>query len=139
MKKILTYGSFDLLHRGHINLLKRAREMGDHLTVGLSTDEFNALKNKKSFYSYEERKLVLEAVRFVDKVIAEDNWEQKREDISQHGIDVLIMGDDWAGKFDNLKDLCEVVYLSRTGGISTSMVKARLTLTKDQNIDLTHD
>lgn len=139
MKKVLTYGTYDLLHRGHILLLKRAREMGDHLTVGLSTDKFNALKNKKSFYSYEERKLVLESVRHVDEVIAESNWEQKREDIINNEIDVLVMGDDWAGKFDDLADICEVVYLSRTGGISTSMIKARLTLTQEQNIDLSND
>ena len=139
MKKVLTYGTYDLLHRGHINLLRRAKKMGDYLIVGLSTDEFNALKNKSSFYSYEERKLVLEAVRYVDEVIAENNWEQKREDIAKHNIDVLVMGDDWMGKFDELRDLCEVEYIPRTGGISTRMVKARLTLTEEQNIDLSND
>lgn len=128
MKRILTYGTFDLLHRGHIELLRRAREMGDFLIVGLSTDEFNALKNKKSFYAFEERKLVLEAVRYVDLVIPEDNWEQKGDDIRHHGIDALVMGDDWEGKFDDLGEFCEVVYLPRTAGISTSMVKARLSL-----------
>lgn len=128
MKRILTYGTFDLLHRGHIELLRRAREMGDFLVVGLSTDEFNALKNKKSFYAFEERKLVLEAVRYVDLVIPEDNWEQKENDIRRHGIDALVMGDDWKGKFDDLGEFCEVVYLPRTAGISTSMVKARLSL-----------
>lgn len=139
MKKVLTYGTYDLLHRGHINLLKRAKEMGDRLIVGLSTDEFNVIKNKKSFYSYEERKLVLEAIKYVDEVIPESNWDQKRDDITKHGIDILIMGDDWRGKFDDLTDICEVVYLPRTEGISTSMVKARLTVTKDQNIDLSND
>ena len=139
MKKVLTYGTYDLLHRGHINLLKRAKEMGDRLIVGLSTDEFNVIKNKKSFYSYEERKLVLEAIKYVDEVIPENNWDQKRNDITKHGIDILIMGDDWRGKFDDLTDICEVVYLPRTEGISTSMVKARLTVTKDQNIDLSND
>ena len=139
MKKVLTYGTYDLLHRGHINLLKRAREMGDHLTVGLSTDDFNALKEKKSFYSYEERKLVLEAVKYVDEVIPENLWEQKRKDIVNNNIDILVMGDDWTGKFDELSDICEVIYIPRTGGISTSMVKANLTLTEDQNIDLSND
>lgn len=136
MKTVLTYGTFDLLHRGHIHLLRRARELGDRLVVGLSTDGFNALKDKRSFYSYEERKLVLEAIRHVDLVIPEENWEQKAEDIHRHAVDVLVMGDDWAGKFDDLNTHCEVVYLPRTGGISTSMVKARLSLGTDQNIDL---
>ena len=135
MKKILTYGTFDLLHRGHIMLLKRARELGDHLTVGLSTDEFNALKNKKSFYSYEERKLVLESVRYVDTVIPENAWEQKEQDIRTHNIDVLVMGDDWTGKFDHLKPICEVLYLPRTTGISTSMVKASLRINDRSNIE----
>jgi glycerol-3-phosphate cytidylyltransferase len=136
MKKIITYGTYDLLHRGHINLLKRARAMGDHLIVGLSSDEFNALKNKKSFYSYEERKLVLEAVRYVDEVIPENTWEQKAEDIVRHRIDIFVMGDDWEGKFDHLADLCEVVYLPRTEGVSTTETKAQLSLTKDSNVEL---
>lgn len=128
MKRILTYGTFDLLHRGHIELLRRAREMGDFLVVGLSTDEFNALKDKKSFYAYDERKLVLESIRYVDLVIPEENWEQKEGDIRRHRIGTLVMGDDWKGRFDGLKEHCEVVYLPRTAGISTSMVKARLSL-----------
>lgn len=135
MKKVITYGTFDLLHRGHINLLKRAREMGDYLVVGLSSDAFNAVKNKKSFYSYEERKLVLEAVRHVDEVIPEDNWEQKESDIREHGIDVFVMGDDWKGKFDHLKGLCEVVYLPRTEGVSTTQIKAQLRVTRDSNVE----
>lgn len=136
MKKVLTYGTYDLLHRGHINLLKRASEMGDYLIVGLSSDTFNDTKNKKSFYSYEERKLVLEAIRYVDQVISEDNWQQKRKDIVKHGIDVLVMGDDWTGKFDDLRDICDVVYIPRTGGISTSMVKARLQVTSESNLEV---
>lgn len=136
MKKVLTYGTYDLLHRGHINLLKRASEMGDYLIVGLSSDTFNDTKNKKSFYSYEERKLVLEAIRYVDQVISEDNWQQKRKDIVKHGIDVLVMGDDWTGKFDDLRDICDVVYIPRTGGISTSMVKAKLQVTKESNLEV---
>ncbi len=135
MKKILTYGTYDLLHRGHVNLLRRAREMGDHLTVGLSSDGFNALKKKKAFYSYEERKLVLEAVRYVDLVIPEHTWDQKEADIAAHGIDLFVMGDDWEGKFDHLKKHCEVVYLTRTGGVSTTQIKAQLRVTGCSNIE----
>jgi glycerol-3-phosphate cytidylyltransferase len=135
MRKVITYGTFDLLHRGHVNLLKRARAMGDYLVVGLSSDAFNAVKNKKSFYSYEERKLVLEAVRHVDEVIPEDNWEQKEKDILEHRIDVFVMGDDWEGKFDHLKARCEVVYLPRTEGVSTTRTKAHLRLTESSNIE----
>jgi glycerol-3-phosphate cytidylyltransferase len=135
MKKVITYGTYDLLHRGHINLLKRAKAMGDYLVVGLSSDEFNAIKNKKSFYSYEERKLVLEAVRHVDEVIPEHNWEQKERDIIEHGIDVFVMGDDWQGKFDHLKEHCEVVYLPRTAGVSTTRTKAHLRLTDASNVE----
>lgn len=137
MKKIITYGTFDLLHRGHINLLKRAKAMGDFLVVGLSGDGFNALKSKKSFYSYEERKLVLEAIRYVDLVIPEDSWEQKERDVAEHGIDVFVMGDDWKGKFDHLKDQCEVVYLPRTDGISTTQIKAELRVTEASNVEFT--
>jgi glycerol-3-phosphate cytidylyltransferase len=135
MKKILTYGTFDLLHRGHINLLKRAKAMGDFLIVGLSTDEFNNLKNKHSFYSYEERKLVLEAVRYVDLVIPEDNWEQKVNDITEYDVDVFVIGDDWQGKFDDLKSQCEVVYLPRTSGISTTQTKARFRISDTSNVE----
>jgi glycerol-3-phosphate cytidylyltransferase len=135
MKKILTYGTFDLLHRGHINLLKRAKAMGDFLIVGLSTDEFNTLKNKRSFYSYEERKLVLEAVRYVDLVIPEDNWEQKVNDITEYDVDVFVIGDDWQGKFDDLKSQCEVVYLPRTSGISTTQTKARFRISDTSNVE----
>lgn len=126
MKKIITYGTFDILHYGHVNLLKRARELGDYLIVALSSDEFNKLKNKKSYYPYEERKKVLEAIKYVDLVVPEDNWEQKREDVVKYDIDTFVMGDDWEGKFDFLKDLCEVVYLPRTPDVSTTMVKEHL-------------
>jgi glycerol-3-phosphate cytidylyltransferase len=126
MKKVITYGTYDLLHRGHINLLRRARELGDHLTVGISTDEFNALKDKQAYYTFEERRLVLEAVRYVDEVIPEDTWEQKVNDVQRHGIDVFVMGDDWAGHFDHLKAYCEVVYLTRTEGISTTQIRFEL-------------
>jgi len=135
MKKILTYGTYDLLHRGHINLLKRAKAMGDFLIVGLSTDEFNALKKKRSFYSYEERKLVLEAIRYVDLVIPESDWEQKAKDIAEHDVDVFVMGDDWQDKFDELKPLCEVVYLPRTSGISTTQTKTKLRVDDNSNVE----
>ncbi|MBI9097226.1 MAG: glycerol-3-phosphate cytidylyltransferase [Spirochaetaceae bacterium] len=126
MKKVITYGTFDLLHWGHINLLKRARELGDYLVVALSTDEFNLLKHKSSYHKYEERKLILEAIRYVDEVVPEKEWEQKRNDISRYNIDTFVIGSDWEGEFDFLKDLCEVIYLPRTEGISTSKVKEDL-------------
>lgn len=136
MKKIITYGTFDLLHRGHINLLRRARSLGDYLIVGLSTDAFNTIKGKAAFYSYEERKLVLEAVRYVDEVIPEERWEQKAEDIQRLRVEVFVMGDDWLGKFDDLKDFCEVTYLTRTEGISTTQIKSRLHLTDYSNVEI---
>ncbi|MBM6860744.1 glycerol-3-phosphate cytidylyltransferase [Clostridium saudiense] len=126
MKKVITYGTFDLLHYGHINILKRARELGDYLVVAISSDEFNKLKNKKSYFSYEERKLMVESIRYVDEVIPENTWEQKIEDVKEHNIDVFVMGDDWEGKFDFLKEYCEVVYLPRTEGISTTQIKQEL-------------
>jgi len=126
MKKVITYGTFDLLHWGHVNLLKRAKELGDHLTVAISTDEFNKIKNKEAYHSFENRKAILESIRYVDKVIPEDNWDQKTKDVLEHDIDIFVMGDDWEGKFDFLKEYCEVVYLPRTVGISTSKIKTDL-------------
>ena len=126
MKKVITYGTFDLLHPGHIKLLQRAKALADHLTVGLSTDDFNRLKHKDSFLSYEHRKVVLEAIRYVDMVIPEENWEQKLDDVRKYHIDIFVMGDDWDGKFDYLKDRCEVIYLPRTKNISTTIVKKNL-------------
>ncbi|MEK4566271.1 glycerol-3-phosphate cytidylyltransferase [Alkalihalobacillus sp. FSL R5-0424] len=126
MKKVLTYGTFDLLHWGHINLLKRAKDLGDYVVVAISTDEFNAIKNKKAYHSFENRKMILEAIRYVDEVIPEETWDQKIDDVKKHDIDVFVMGDDWEGKFDFLKDHCEVVYLPRTTGISTSQIKDEL-------------
>lgn len=130
MKRILTYGTFDLLHYGHIRLLKRAKELGDYLIVAVSTDEFNAIKHKKAYHDYETRKKMLEAVRYVDLVIPENNWEQKIDDVKTYHVDVVVMGSDWAGsdKFDYLKDYCEVVYLDRTEGISTTKIKKDLKL-----------
>ncbi|PAD22605.1 glycerol-3-phosphate cytidylyltransferase [Terribacillus saccharophilus] len=123
MKKVITYGTFDLLHWGHVNLLRRAKEMGDYLIVAISSDEFNKLKDKKSYHSFENRKMILEAIRYVDEVIAEESWDQKVHDVVDHNVDVFVMGSDWEGKFDFLKDHCEVVYLPRTVGISTSKIK----------------
>ena len=124
MKKVITYGTFDLLHYGHIQLLKRAKEKGDYLIVALSTDEFNwNSKQKKCYFSYEQRKALLESVRYVDLVIPEENWEQKISDVKEFKIDTFVMGDDWEGKFDFLKDYCEVVYLPRTPEISTTQIK----------------
>lgn len=130
MKRILTYGTFDLIHYGHINLLERARALGDYLIVALSTDEFNAeSKNKKSYFLYEERKRLLEAIKYVDQVIPEENWDQKKLDVKAYDIDVVVMGDDWEGEFDYLRELgCEVVYLPRTPEISTSKIKSDLSL-----------
>ena len=124
MRRVITYGTFDLLHYGHINLLKRAKAQGDYLVVALSTDDFNNnMKHKKCYFSYEERKRLLEAIRYVDLVIPEENWEQKVNDIKEYHIDVFVMGDDWEGKFDYLKESCEVLYLSRTPEISTTKIK----------------
>ena len=124
MKRVITYGTFDLLHYGHINLLRRAKQYGDYLIVALSTDEFNwNEKQKKCYFSYEKRKQLLEAIRYVDLVIPEENWEQKRTDVKEYHVDTFVMGDDWEGKFDFLKDLCQVVYLPRTPEISTTQIK----------------
>ncbi len=122
-RKVLTYGTFDYLHIGHINILRRAKALGSHLTVGVSTDEFNLLKNKQSHSSFEERRVIVESIRYVDRVIPESTWEQKVDDVKAHEIDVFVMGDDWAGKFDFLTQYCEVVYLPRTEGISSTIIK----------------
>lgn len=135
MKRILTYGTFDLLHYGHIRLLKRAKALGDYLIVALSTDEFNELKGKKAYHNYETRKLMLEAIRYVDLVIPEENWEQKINDVNEYKVDVVVMGSDWAGsdRFNYLTDYCEVVYLDRTEGISTTKIKEELKLQEPVN------
>jgi len=123
VKKIITYGTFDLLHWGHIRLLQRAKSLGDYLIVGLSTDEFNAIKHKKAYHSYEHRKYILEAIKYVDEIIPEEDWDQKVTDIKKYNVDTFVMGDDWKGQFDFLKTQCEVVYLPRTSGISTTQIK----------------
>lgn len=134
MKKVITYGTYDLIHVGHINLLKRAKAFGDYLIVAISSDEFNAIKGKKAHFSFEDRKTILESIKYVDEVIVENTWEQKIEDIKKYNIDVFVMGDDWKGKFDYLKEYCEVVYLPRTKGISTTKIKedlSNLAITKE--------
>lgn len=129
MRKVITYGTFDLLHYGHINLLQRAKALGDYLIVALSTDEFNSVeKHKVTYFTFEERKRLLEAIRYVDLVIPEKNWEQKISDVLEFKADVFVMGDDWKGKFDFLKDCCEVVYLERTPEISTTKIKQDLNM-----------
>lgn len=135
MKRILTYGTFDLLHYGHIRILQRAKALGDYLVVALSTDEFNEIKGKKAYHTYETRKKMLEAIRYVDLVIPENDWNQKRNDVVEYKIDEVVMGSDWTGneKFEELKDICEVVYLPRTDGISTSKIKSDLRLQEPVN------
>ena len=127
MKKVITYGTFDLLHYGHVNLLQRAKELGDYLIVAISTDEFNwNMKNKKCYFSYEERKRLVEAIRYVDLVIPEESWEQKVSDVKEFKVDTFVISDDWEGKFDFLKEYCDVVYLPRTPEISTTQIKKDL-------------
>lgn len=123
MKKVITYGTYDLLHYGHINLLRRARELGDYLIVALSTDEFNAGKGKTSVFSYEQRKSYLEAIRYVDEIIPETCWEQKLTDVRTHKVDIFVMGDDWEGKFDFLMSECDVRYMPRTPNVSSTLLK----------------
>ena len=124
MKRVITYGTFDLLHYGHINLLQRAKQLGDYLVVCLSTDEFNSKeKNKETYFTYNDRKKLLEAIRYVDLVIPEESWEQKKDDIDKYEIDIFVIGNDWEGKFDFLKEKCSVIYLPRTEGISTTIIK----------------
>ncbi len=125
MKRVLTYGTFDLLHYGHIRLLKRAKALGDYLIVALSTDEFNEIKGKKAYHNYETRKEILEAIRYVDLIIPEYDWDQKLDDVKTYHVDVVVMGSDWkdSPKFEYLKDYCEVVYLDRTENISTTKIK----------------
>ena len=128
MKRVITYGTFDLLHYGHINLLRRAKAQGDYLIVALSTDEFNwKEKQKRCYFSYEERKMLLESIRYVDLVIPESKWEQKRTDIHEYHVDTFVMGDDWEGKSDFLEEEgAEVIYLPRTPEISSTQIKSDL-------------
>ena len=129
MKRVITYGTFDMIHYGHINLLKPAKELGDYLVVVLSSDEFNwESKHKKTYFSYEKRKQLLESVRYVDLVIPENSWDQKVSDMDMYKIDVFAMGDDWKGQVDYLAEETgvEVVYFERTPEISTTQIKKEL-------------
>jgi len=128
MRRVLTYGTYDLLHWGHIRLLQRARAQGDYLIVGLSTEQFNEGKGKKTYHDYETRKKMLESVRYVDLVIPEETWDQKIRDVQRYEVDVVVMGSDWAGdaRFEVLAGHCELVYLDRTEGISTAKIKRDL-------------
>ena len=136
MKKIvITYGTFDLFHVGHVRLLKRLRALGDSLIVGISSDEFNAMKGKKSFFSNEERKEILLSCKYVDDVFPENNWEQKRSDIIKYGASIFGIGDDWKGKFDELSDICEVIYLERTESVSTTDIKKELSKISSQECE----
>jgi glycerol-3-phosphate cytidylyltransferase len=137
MKTIITYGTFDLFHVGHVRVLNRLKELGDRLIVGISTDEFNAQKGKMALMPYADRKEVLESVRCVDLVIPETSWEQKINDIKKYDVQIFGIGDDWRGKFDYLSDHCEVVYLERTYGISSSSIKTLTSgLTQDRLQDM---
>jgi glycerol-3-phosphate cytidylyltransferase len=135
--KIITYGTFDLFHIGHLRLLKRVKELGDHLSVSISTDEFNSVKGKKTLIPYEQRKEIVENIKCVDLVIPETCWEQKIEDIKKYEIDIFAMGRDWEGKFDFLKEYCEVVYLPRTEDISSTEIKKQMdAFLKEHSIEL---
>jgi len=125
-KTVLTYGTFDLLHYGHLEILKRASLLGNKLIVGVSTDKFNEIKGKTCVLPYQKRKELIESLYYVDKVIPENNWDQKVTDIQGNNIDIFVIGDDWEGKFDELKDFCEVIYLPRTKGISSTKLRSIL-------------
>jgi len=125
-KRVITYGTFDMFHVGHLELLKRLKNYGDELIVSVSTDKFNDIKGKKTIIPYDQRASIVEAIKYVDMVIPENSWDQKIEDIKKYNIDIFIMGDDWKGKFDFLKDYCEVIYLPRTEGISSTDLKNTL-------------
>ncbi len=129
-RTLITYGTFDLFHVGHVRLLKRIKERGDKLIVAVSTDEFNLLKGKKTIIPFDQRVEIVKAIRYVDKVIPENNWEQKRNDIKKYIVDEFVMGDDWKGKFDDLKDLCDMTYMPRTKDTSTSLKKSLKEITK---------
>lgn len=135
MKTVITYGTFDIFHVGHLNLLQRARALGDRLVVGVSTDVFNASKGKRSVFPYEERAAIVRSIRAVDDVFPEDDWSQKRADVLRHGAAVFVMGEDWRGRFDDLADVVEVVYLPRTPEVSTTQTKASLKAFSTQQVD----
>jgi len=134
-KTVLTYGTFDMFHIGHLKLLKRLSLLGNKLIVAVSTDEFNEIKGKKTIIPFAQRAEIVEAIKYVDMVIPENDWEQKVKDIEKHNIDIFAMGHDWEGKFDELKEYCEVVYLPRTEGISTTVLKQQLNKISEINIE----
>jgi glycerol-3-phosphate cytidylyltransferase len=136
MKRVLTYGTFDLFHIGHLNILERLRGLGDYLAVAISTDEFNAVKGKQCVVSYAERAAIVSALRCVDEVIPEENWDQKAGDISRLKIDIFGMGHDWQGKFDHLAKYCEVVYLPRTEGVSTTELRTKISIKHNPLLDI---
>lgn len=127
-KRVLTYGTFDLFHYGHLQILKRAASLGNHLVVGVSTDEFNRIKKKDCYYPFQHRAAIVRAISYVSEVIPEKNWHQKKQDIQDLNIDILVMGDDWKGHFDELEKYCEVIYLPRTKDISTKKIKQDLSV-----------
>ncbi|MBY4894885.1 glycerol-3-phosphate cytidylyltransferase [Jannaschia sp. EhC01] len=133
-KRIITYGTFDLFHIGHVRLLKRLAALGDHLTVCVSSDEFNAIKGKKTVIPYAQRAEIVGACRYVDNVLPEHDWDQKRDDIVREKIDIFAMGDDWSGKFNDLGDLCEVFYLPRTEDVSSTSLKAFMEALRDEQL-----
>ncbi|HFQ5034196.1 adenylyltransferase/cytidyltransferase family protein [Vibrio vulnificus] len=135
MITVITYGTYDLFHVGHVRLLKRLSELGDRLIVGISSDEFNKIKGKTSFFSYEERAEIVKACQYVDAVFPEHHWEQKIGDIKKYEANIFAMGDDWKGKFDFLKEYCEVIYLERTEGISTTEIKNTLSHLNKKELD----
>ncbi|ART63944.1 adenylyltransferase/cytidyltransferase family protein [Kushneria marisflavi] len=126
MKTIITYGTFDMFHIGHLNLLETLASMGGRVIVGVSTDEFNEKKGKKVLIPYEQRARIVKNIKFVDEVIPEFSWEQKRDDVVKYGVDIFAIGEDWKGEFDFLSNLCEVKYLPRTRDISTTELKKSL-------------
>jgi glycerol-3-phosphate cytidylyltransferase len=137
MKKVITYGTFDLFHIGHLRLLQRVKNLGDHLTVAISSDEFNSIKGKKTLIPYTQRKEIVENIKCVDEVIPETCWEQKIEDVQRHSIDVFAMGSDWEGEFDFLKEYCEVIYFPRTEDISSTEIKKQMdAFLKEHSIEL---
>ena len=138
-KRVLTYGTFDLLHYGHVRFLRRAKALGDYLIAAVSTDEFNVLKHKTAYQSFANRREMIEAVRYVDEVIPEETWEQKVDDIKKYNIDIVVMGSDWEGseRFEYLKEYCQVVYLERTQGISSSQMKRELNLASTLKTEIT--
>lgn len=139
MTTVLTYGTFDLFHIGHLNLINRLAELGDRLIIGVSTDEFNAGKGKTSVVSFEDRSRIIASIKGVDLVIPETSWDQKASDITEHDVDVFAIGDDWRGKFDELQDVCEVVYLPRTDGISSTQIKQMLRVLDPKHINEMQD